>query len=322
MKKINVAVIGTGNMGQHHVRIFSKLPQVNLVAVCDQQRERAQVLAKKYNCKSYQDYHEMIAQEQLDAISLAVPTFLHHAVSLEILKKKIPVLIEKPIATTLKEAKDIVLTSKKYKTFAMIGHIERFNPVVSALKKLIDKGTFGTIISLNTKRVGGIPAQVTSANVILDLAIHDIDISNYLLASIPKQTTAYTSRTIVKEQEDAAVIILRYQHAVSVIENNWITPVKIRALDITGSKAYAHLNYIDQTLSLWKNNFGNHMFTYTNYKEFIHQTSPKKMIQVKIQKAEPLQQELSYFIDCVQHKRQPQMDAQTGYNVLQIALGL
>lgn len=322
MKKINVAVIGTGNMGQHHVRVFSTLRKVKLIAVCDQNIKRAKELAQKYGCKFYQDYHVMLASEQIDAVTIAVPTFLHHKIALDVLKRGLSVLIEKPIATTLEEAKDIVQASHKEKSIVMIGHIERFNPAIEVLKKLITKGTFGRIITLNSKRVGGVPAQIKNANVILDLAIHDIDISNYLLDDLPYKVLGFKSKNIIKEQEDSAIILLKYQNSISVIENNWITPVKVRTLDITGTKAFARLDYIKQSLVLYANNFDFQKKSYDNYQKFIHETTTKIKQNIYVKKAEPLKRELESFIEHIIHKKQPLMDAQTGYNVLKIALDI
>ena len=322
MKKINVAVIGTGNMGQHHVRVFSTLRKVKLIAVCDQNIERAKELAQKYGSKFYQDYNVMLNSEQIDAVTIAVPTFLHHKIALDVLKRGLSVLIEKPIATTLEEAKDIVQASHKEKSIVMIGHIERFNPAVGVLKKLIMKDTFGRIITLNSKRVGGVPAQIKNANVILDLAIHDIDISNYLLDDLPYKVLGFKSKNVIKEQEDSAIILLKYQNSISVIENNWITPVKVRTLDITGTKAYARLDYIKQSLVLYASNFDFQKEPYNNYQEFIHKTTTKRKKNVYIKKAEPLKRELESFISHVIRKKQPLMDAQTGYNVLKIALDI
>ncbi|KKQ38821.1 MAG: Oxidoreductase [Candidatus Roizmanbacteria bacterium GW2011_GWA2_37_7] len=322
MKKINVAVIGTGNMGQHHVRVYSRMNNTNLVAVCDQDIKRAQKIAQEYGCTSYQHYHDMIASEKIDAVSIAVPTFLHHKISLDMLENGKHLLIEKPISTTLKEAQDIIDSSKKNKRIVMVGHIERFNPAIIELKKLISKDIFGKIITLNTKRVGGVPSQIKNANVMLDLAIHDIDISNYLLDDLPNKVMGFKSKNVIKEQEDSAIILLKYRDSISVIENNWITPVKVRTLDITGTKAFARLDYIKQSLFLYADNFNIQKKPYYNYKEFINGTATKIKQKIHVKKAEPLKLELEHFIDYVIHNKQPEMDAKTAYNVLNIALKL
>lgn len=309
MKNINVAVIGVGNMGQHHARIYSSLPNVNLVGVCDVDIKRASNIAQKYNCLYSSDYRKFLHKENVDAVSVVVPTALHGRVACDVLEMGIHVLLEKPIATSLSEAQKIIDVAKKNKKILMVGHIERFNPAVVRLKKLIKKGALGKIVSINIKRVGGLPAQIKSNNVILDLAVHDIDISNYLLEEDPVRVYGLKSENITFGQEDSAVMLLQYDKASVVIEVNWVTPVKIRTLDITGTEGFAKLDYINQAVTLYKNKS-------FNKSDFIR---PIKN-SLKIKKSEPLKRELEYFINCVRNGKTPDVDGMAGFNALRTAL--
>ena len=320
MPRLNVAVIGIGNMGQHHIRNYFEMPQVNLIAVCDVNEEKGENLAKKYNCLFYKDYKKMLTEQKIDAVSIAVPTSLHCRVACDVLGKGVNVLLEKPIATNLTEAKEIINKAKEKNLKLMIGHIERFNPAIQRLKELITDKRLGDIISINIKRVGGLPPQIKDANVVIDLAIHDIDISNYLLGEYPKEVYGFKSKNLINDREDNAVILLKYSKASSFIEVNWVTPVKIRTMDITGTKAFARLDYINQTITLYENSYFKKDNQYKNFNEFIHKFSLADEIKIGVNKKEPLRCELEDFIDAILNNREPLVTGEEAYKALKIAL--
>lgn len=320
MSELNVAVIGIGNMGQHHIRNYFEMPQVNLVTVCDVNEEKGEKLAKKYNCLFYEDYKKMLTEQRIDAVSIAVPTSLHCRVACDVLDRGVNVLLEKPIATNLVEAKNIINKAKERNLKLTIGHIERFNPAVQRIKKLITDNRLGDIVSINIKRVGGLPPQIKDANVVIDLAIHDIDISNYLLGEYPKEVYGFKSKNLINDREDSAVILLKYLKASSFIEVNWVTPVKIRTMDITGTKAFARLDYINQTITLYENSYFKKDNQYANFNEFISKFSLADEIKIGINKKEPLRCELEDFINAVSNNRKPLVAGEEAYKALEIAL--
>jgi len=319
MSKLKIAVIGIGNIGQHHVRNYFEMPQVNLVAVCDVNEEKGENLAKKYNCLFYKDYKKMLVEQKIDAVSIAIPTSLHCRIACDVLDRGVNVLLEKPIATNLVEAKEIINKAKEKNLKLMIGHIERFNPAIQRMKELIADNRLGDIISINIKRVGGLPPQIKDANVVIDLAIHDIDISNYLLGEYPKEVYGFKSKNLINDREDNAVILLKYSRASSFIEVNWITPVKIRTMDVTGTKAFARLDYINQTITLYENSYFKKNNQYTNFNEFISKFSADE-IKIGINKKEPLRCELEDFIDAVSSNKEPLVTGEEAYRALEIAL--
>jgi len=323
MSKLNVAVIGIGNMGQHHARIYFEMPEVALVAVCDSDVKRGEEVAKKYSCLFYGDYKKMLNEQKIDAVSIAVPTFLHRQIACDVLDEGVSILLEKPIASNLSEAREIIDKAKKKNVKLMIGHIERFNPAIQKLKKLIMDDQLGDIISINIKRVGGLPPQTKNANVVLDLGIHDIDISNYFLEDCPKEVYGFKSKNLIDDQEDSAVILLKYPKTSSFIEVNWVTPVKIRTLDITGTKAFARLDYICQTIVLYENNFSDSIkndASYKNFNEFVSKFSSVKELKVEVEKAEPLKCELENFISSIVEGKQLLVNGEEAYKALEIAL--
>ena len=137
IKDLNVGVIGVGNMGKHHARVYSEIEGVDLVAVVDADKNNGRRIARKFNCRYYDNISKLLAAENLDAATIAVPTSMHKDVALACIDHGVPVLIEKPIAESIASAQKIIKQSEKTNVAVCVGHIERFNPVVARLKNLV-----------------------------------------------------------------------------------------------------------------------------------------------------------------------------------------
>ncbi|MCK4808497.1 MAG: Gfo/Idh/MocA family oxidoreductase, partial [Candidatus Aenigmarchaeota archaeon] len=251
---VNVAVIGTGAMGRHHVRIYSELENVNLVAISDLDEKNGKLLAEKHSCRFYKDFKDMLDKEDIDAISVVVPTKYHKDVAVYCADKGKHILLEKPISDKIDNAESIIDTCKKKDVTLLVGHIERFNPAIDALKKQIESGALGNITTIISKRVGLFPSRIKDAGVVIDLAVHDIDIFNYLLERTPEKISSNLGNALINDRPDYANILLKYDGASAFIEVNWTTPIKIRTLSITGTKGYAEVNYITQDLVVYETN--------------------------------------------------------------------
>ncbi|MFQ5647724.1 MAG: Gfo/Idh/MocA family oxidoreductase [Candidatus Aenigmatarchaeota archaeon] len=311
----DVAVIGIGNMGRNHVRIYSEMKECRLVAIADVNRA-AEEVAGKFGCRYYTDYKDMLEKERPDAVSVCVPTSLHYKVSQDVIKAGCHILIEKPIASSVKEAEELVRMAKARGLKLTVGHVERFNPAVQKLKEIIQTGKLGKVTSLLARRVGLFPPQIRDANVVVDLAVHDIDVFNYLLGRRPERVFASAGRALINKREDYADIFLRYREANGLIEVNWITPVKVRALNATGTKGYVSLNYITQELVLYESNYER---SYDRFGDFVVKFGEPKKVIVDIAKAEPLKAELKHFIDCVKNNKEPLVSGQEAIEVLKAA---
>ena len=292
MKKVRVGVIGLGNMGKNHVRVYSKV--ANLVALSDINEEIGSEMASRNGANFYKDYKEMIEKEQLDAVSVVVPTALHYKFVLDCLEKKIPSLVEKPISVNIAEAKRMLSISKKYKTLLMVGHVERFNPAIIKLKKIIDSGRLGKVISLLAVRVGITPPNPAASDVALDLGIHDVDVFNFLLGRFPNKKKIIKTKLFSKNVADSSVLLLEYGKVSGLIQTNWITPVKLRKLFVSGTEGYVELDYIKQKLVL-HDKILNTRFDGSFYELLsISDKAPSK--EIYISKKEPLKKELTYFL--------------------------
>lgn len=292
MKKIKVAVIGVGNMGKNHVRIYSKI--ADLVAVSDLDEQLGINVAQKYNTRFYKDYKQIIEKEKIDAVSVVVPTNLHKELVTYFLQEKIPILVEKPIADNLSDASKMLRMVQKNKTFLMVGHVERFNPAVIKLKQIIEEERLGKIISFLAIRVGITPPNPAASDVALDLGIHDVDVFNYLLNKYPDRKKIVKTKLFSRNMADSSILLLEYGKVTGVIQTNWITPVKIRKLYVSGVEGYAELDYIQQKLVL-HDKILNTKFDGSFY-EFISLSDEAPKKQVFISKKEPLKEELKYFL--------------------------
>lgn len=328
MRPLEYAVVGTGNMGRHHARVVSEVPGARLAAVCDKDRERGRETALRFGCPFFEDYREMVSKVRVDAASVAVPTHLHEEVSCALMRRGIHVLVEKPLAADLAAARRMVACAEKAGVKLMVGHVERFNPAVLRLKELLENGRFGKVISLNIRRVGGFPPRVKGANVLLDLAVHDVDVANYLLESCPTGRVGHMSRGLLEEQEDNAVLLLRYGDTSVFIEVNWITPVKIRTLDITGTFCFGRLDYLNQRITLYENSYFKSLHerrngeggSFPDYREFMAKSNLTDKILVGLNREEPLRREILAFLQCIRNDEEPPVSGREAMKVLEIVL--
>lgn len=303
-------------MGRNHARVYSEMDGVQLVGIADLDKKTGMEIASKHHCKYYGSYKDLVKEGRPDAISVCVPTVFHAAVAKDIIGMGVNLLVEKPIAGKVKDAEEMVALAKKAGVKLAIGHIERFNPAVQALKKLIDEGKLGKITSILARRVGLFPPRIKDANVVIDIAVHDIDVFSYLLGKEPEKIFAAGGKALVKDREDYADIFLKYNGTNGFIEVNWITPVKLRVLNVTGTKGYARLNYVTQNLTLYESSYSK---SFDAFGDFVVKFGEPRMKLIKVKNGEPLKLELSDFLDSVKRNRRPLVSGEDGLSALKTA---
>ncbi len=313
---MKVGIIGIGNMGSNHARIYSEIS--DLVAVSDLNEELGKKISEKHKCKYYKNYKDMLNKEKLDAVSIVVPTTFHKQVALDVIENKIPFLLEKPIADTYENALEIIKKARENNVRFMVGHIERFNPAVIKLKEVLDNFELGEISSLICRRVGVIPPKVKDTNVIIDLAVHDIDIFNYLINKKPTKFYGSLGNALISNG-DYADLLLKYGNTNAFIQVNWITPIKIRLLNVTGSRGYAELNYITQELDVYKSNYAK---DFDDFGDFVIKFGKPTKVKIDIKKEEPLKVELKSFLDCVEKNKEFPINGEDALSALKIALDI
>lgn len=317
-KKLNCAVIGVGKMGINHVRVYAKTPDIDFTSVAELSDTLGQAVAKEFNVKLYKNYEDLLDTEKPDLVSICVPTSFHYVVAKTCIEKGVNILLEKPICTEVGEAEELLTIAKKNKVKMLVGHIERHNPAVKKVKEMIDQGKLGQITSIIARRVGGFPYQIRDANIMADLAIHDIDIINYLLDDLPKEVYVNRQRIHIEKREDSVEYFLKYKHASGYVQTNWITPVKIRKLNITGSEGYIEMDYITQKIEFYKSNFDKFKEDYKGFSDYVLRFSESDIIDVPVEKKEPLTEEIHYFINCV--RNDISIDSEFAKVALEIAL--
>lgn len=300
MKQTNVGVIGVGSMGYNHVRIYSELENANLVAISDMVRGTLDKVSKEFNTVGYVDYDNILQIDDIEVVNICVPTVFHHDVVMRAIEAGKNVLVEKPIASKLNEAEEMIKAAEDAGVTLATGHVERFNPAVRVAKKLIDEGAIGEVVTANSKRLGPFPPRIRDVGVAIDLAIHDIDIFNYLFNSRANTVFANMSSKLKNcEFEDHAEIMTKYDSGVlSILETNWLTPYKKRQLNITGIDGIISVDYGNQTVTLFKEN--------------------NQVEDIKVENKEPLKEELRSFVDCVQNNTPPEVSGKEGYEALRI----
>lgn len=293
---MRVGIIGVGEMGQNHTRVYHELG-AEIAGVADLNEERVKKIANQHKTKAFTDYKELLSQG-LEAVTIAVPTASHREVALAAIEQGVNLLVEKPIADSTAHAKEIITAAEEAGLKLMVGHVERFNPVVTKLKDIIDQGALGKAILLSSRRVGPFGPRVSDIGIITDLATHDIDIARYIIAKEPVEVFAKLSG-IRNKEGDSAVIILGWEDVIASIEVNWFTPHKVRTLVVTGTEGIAYVDYIEQTLEVHNAGW--------------------KMIP-RFEKGEPLKLELEHFLECIELDRQPLVSGYEGLKTLEIAL--
>jgi UDP-N-acetylglucosamine 3-dehydrogenase len=316
---IRIGVVGLGVMGRSHARVLDDVDQADLVAVCDP-TEDAMAWAKKRRLVGYRSYEELFDHEKLDAVTVAVPTRFHLQVGLAAIERGLDVLMEKPIATDLDEAQQLVAAAKKRGTMLAIGHVERFNPAVRELKKRLDAGEVGRIFQVHSRRQGPFPSRIRDVGAVIDLATHDLDVMRYLLGVDVVRLYAETERRIHTEHEDMLNALLRFDNgAVGVMQVNWLTPTKIRELSVLGERGMLHLNYLTQDLTFYENSIATGADVPLS---LLTGVSEGTLLRHIVDRAEPLRIELESFLESVASKTPPEVGSEDGLKALSLALDL
>ncbi len=302
MSKIKVGVVGVGYLGQHHARIYSKMPEVELVGVADIDAEKANAVAAQTGCRAYGDYHALLSQVQ--AVNVVVPTVLHHEIALDFLQAGRDVLLEKPMTVTLQEADDLIQEAEKKDSLLQIGHLERFNSVVRALHGRIQKPRF-----IESHRLGPFVERGTDVHVVLDLMIHDIDIILSLVNS-PVELIRAVGVPVISPQIDIANARIEFANGcVANVTASRVSREKMRKIRIFQPDAYVSLDYLQQEVVICR-----------RVLEGEGERPQLSMERLEIEKEEPLEAEIAAFVDCVRTRKRPMVSGQEGREALRVAL--
>lgn len=299
MKKIGVAVIGTGQWGKNHARVYKELPSTELIAVCDVNAERAKAMAQQYGVKAYSDSGQMLKDKAIEIVNVCTYSTVLAKEAQKVLHAGKHVLVEKPMATTPQQAQKLVETAEQNGLHLTVGFLMRFIPGLQHIRQSVQNKKIGELVCATAKRVSQWPERIGDVGVVKDTAIHDIDVMNYIFNQYPTSVYAKMGSMRIKKFEDYAQIMLTYKDGkTAFIESNWLTPYKTRSLTATGSEAIMRLDYITQ--EFW-----------------IEQKT--ETVQPRLPFQEPLKAELSHFVECVVEKKKPLVTGEDGVKALRVA---
>ena len=298
MKMINVAVIGVGHLGQYHTKVYKSFKDVELVGVCDINIKRADEIAASYKTNAYYEYKPLL--RKINAASIVVPTKQHYKIAKALIQAGVHIVIEKPITENLKQAEELIRLAKKHRVLLQVGHIERFNSAVRALKKIIYRPQF-----IECHRLGAFQPRGIDVGVVLDLMIHDIDIILHLVKSDIKKCEAIGVKVLSNHEDIANVRLVFKNGAVCNITASRISQERVRKIRIFQKDTYISLDYVNQEANI-----------YQKKKNSIHKQS------INIEKQDPLNEELKSFITCVRSNKRPLVSGEEATAALKVALDI
>lgn len=323
---IRTAVIGAGSMGANHARVLSELPESRLVGILDTNPDTAERISRSYNAPGFTDLDQMLATVQPEAVTIAVPTELHAGCAMTALEAGAHVLVEKPIAATLKDGKHMIEQARALNRLLMVGHIVRFNPAIQALRAKLQNQELGRIFQITCRRVGPFPARIRDVGVVIDLATHDLDLMRYLIGLDPVRVYAETEQHIHTAHEDLLIGLMRFpadglnDSICGMLEINWLTPAKVREVLVLGERGLLKVDDLTQDLYYYENTFqpGAASVGWSNL-QHIKGVSEGSMTRIGLQRYEPLKAELQAFLHAIQHNEPAPVPGEDGLAALHLA---
>ncbi|MCK4763601.1 MAG: Gfo/Idh/MocA family oxidoreductase [Candidatus Aminicenantes bacterium] len=300
---MKIAVIGAGSMGKNHIRVLRNIPCVDEIVVSDINPETQTAAVNRFALrKTYAHHLEMLEKEEPDGVIVATPPHSHKGIVLDIIAAGIPVLVEKPIAGNIKDAEEMIAAADRSGVLLTVGHIERFNPVVTKIKEFIDDGFIDNIYLVNTHRIGPFPKRLLGnvEGVLIDLAVHDFDIINYLVGKI-QSIQSQIIRSGKQEIYVKTLMDLETDIKASS-EFSWISPRMVRCIEIYCEKGMFYGDYFNQEVWFYEND------DYDNITDNVEPffcgglVKSGKVIKYPIYKQEPLLLELFNFIEAIKGK--------------------
>jgi len=298
MSKIRTGVIGAGYLGQFHAEKYASLPNVELTGIVEKDQARGEQIARKLNTEVFTDSSRLLGK--VDAVSIVVPTVLHHQIAKQFLDAGVHVLLEKPITVTLEQADELIDLASRKKVVLQVGHIERFNPAITVIKPLLRSPGY-----LQAERSAPFTVRCTDVNVVLDLMIHDLDIVTDLAGSTPLKASAAGSSIITREIDAVMARIVYANGCVADVAASRISDEKKRLLKIFDGDTLYTADYQTQ-------------------KAFVSRRGPNAVpefvtTEIATERRDTLLEEIKAFIACIGNKSRPAVSGTEGRNALALA---
>jgi UDP-N-acetylglucosamine 3-dehydrogenase len=318
-RELRLGLAGLGSMGRNHLRVLSARTDLVLAAVADPVGAALASATGQTGAQGFAEPLAMIAEAELDGLVIAAPTTAHVPLALAAIERGIAILVEKPLAATTDEAMRIVTAARAAGVPVQVGHVERFNPAVLELGRLIDDGWLSTVYSIASRRAGPFPARIRDVGVTVDLATHDADILSWIVGERPSRVYAETAQRIHATNEDLLFGLLHFPSgATGMLDVNWLTPAKRRQLIVVGEEGMFELDYLTQRLTFTR-------ATDTTNPRLIGGYAPTfegEVLELSVASTEPLAGELEAFVSVIRTGGRPVVDAEDGLWAVAIATSL
>lgn len=300
MSELPIGVIGVGYLGQHHARLYSHMAGVRLVGVVDPVAERAATVAREARCAVFPDIDRLV--KEVKAVSVVVPTGLHHEIALQCLDAGLDVLLEKPMTTTLEQADALIEAATRRQAILQIGHLERFNGAVLAVERFLTTPRF-----IESHRLGPFMERGTDVDVVLDLMIHDIDMVLSLVRS-PVEEIRAVGVPVMSSQVDIANARIEFANGCAAnVTASRVSKDKMRKIRVFQPDTYISIDYQKQDAVV--------------YRRTMEGGQPKIVFEpLRIVKEEPLKMELESFVRAVTQRTAPVVSGRDGREALRVAL--
>ena len=321
-KPLRAAVVGVGRMGRHHARVYHQLPETELVAVVDNDPERAETFSEQYGCKAMHSVQQLV-DLGVDVVSVAVPTSFHRAMAEPLLRAGINCLIEKPLAGDATEATLIKKAAEAGGATLMVGHIERFNPIMRALKKEQEHGKPIVPRFMEIHRVSPMTFRSIDTSVVMDMMIHDLDVVLMLMGGMEPDEIHASGVPVITEHEDIcnARLVFRKPEGTCVVN---ITASRLalkteRVTRITGENAYVKIDYAAKSGTIIRR-LANEQQMIDVRDQLRHGADLSnlnwhdlvQLEELQVDEGEPIVMEIKAFLEAVVTGQRPEVDAQAG----------
>lgn len=313
-----MALVGAGQMGRHHARVVAESDEAELVAIIDPHESAARV-AELRHAPLLGTLDELLAGELPELAIVAIPTQAHAEIASRLLEAGVHVLVEKPIAGTVEEAERLIELAAERELILAVGHVERFNPAVRALRDKLRTDDLGRVFQVHARRLSPFPARIGDTGVAFDLATHDLDLMCEL-AGTPVRLSAEVDRKAHRSQEDLLAAILRFDSGViGLLEVNWLTPTKVRQLTVTGERGMFVVDYLNQHLTLYENAHERESWSALDIFDGVTEGN---VVRFAIPRVEPLRAQLEAVTAAIRGEDVEYVDGQAGLRALRLALAV
>jgi predicted dehydrogenase len=318
-RDVRVGLAGLGSMGRNHLRILVGRPDIRLAAIADPVAGALAAAVATSGAQAFDEPLAMIAEAELDALVIAAPTTSHVPLALAAIERDIAVLVEKPLAESAEEGERIVTAARRRGVPVQVGHVERFNPAVLELGRLLKDGWLSSIYSIASRRAGPFPARIRDVGVTIDLATHDADILSWIAGERPSRVYAETAQRIHASHEDLLFGLLHFPSgATGMLDVNWLTPAKRRQLVVVGEEGMFELDYLTQRLTFTRGSDTTSPRLIGGYAP----TFEGDIAELPVVSGEPLAAEIEAFLRVVREGGRPIVDAEDGLWAVAIATSL